>query len=166
MLQLRDAPRESRNLTYVFITHDLGVVRNIAERVAVFERGSLVEEGETEAIFERPANSYTRSLIGAIPIITDDEEALLVEARKLGQLRLGSNEIHPDAWLPIIVRDPADTYAALSAIAGPRYSYSQLDDATELISRTLESVAEVSRIQAWTARTPSDVPSWLSSSSS
>lgn len=77
----------------------------------------------------------------------DDEEALLVEARKLGQLRLGSNEIHPDAWLPIIVRDPAGTYTALSAIAGPRYSYAELDDATELISRTLESVPEVSRIQ-------------------
>ena len=76
VLQLLDDLRKNRTLTYVFITHDLGVVRNIAERVAVFERGNLVEAAETETIFERPANSYTRSLIGAIPIITDDEEAL------------------------------------------------------------------------------------------
>ena len=76
VLQLIDDLRKKRTLTYVFITHDLGVVRNIADRVAVFERGNLVEEGNTQAIFERPANSYTRSLIGAIPIITDDEEAL------------------------------------------------------------------------------------------
>ena len=76
VLQLLDDLRKARNLTYVFITHDLGVVRNIAERVAVFERGTLVEEAATEAIFERPANSYTRSLIGAIPIITDEEEDL------------------------------------------------------------------------------------------
>lgn len=76
VLQLLDDLRNKRNLTYVFITHDLGVVRNIADRVAVFERGNLVEEGETEGIFEQPANSYTRSLIGAIPIITDAEEAL------------------------------------------------------------------------------------------
>jgi ABC-type glutathione transport system ATPase component len=76
VLQLLDDLRKKRNLTYVFITHDLGVVRNIADRVAVFERGNLVEQAATEAIFERPANSYTRSLIGAIPIITDDEEAL------------------------------------------------------------------------------------------
>ena len=76
VLQLLDDLRKNRNLTYLFITHDLGVVRNIADRVAVFERGHLVEEAETEAIFERPAKSYTRSLIGAIPIITDDEEAL------------------------------------------------------------------------------------------
>jgi ABC-type glutathione transport system ATPase component len=76
VLQLLDDLRKNRNLTYLFITHDLGVVRNIADRVAVFERGHLVEEAGTEAIFEQPANSYTRSLIGAIPIITDDEEAL------------------------------------------------------------------------------------------
>ncbi|MEX3010145.1 ABC transporter ATP-binding protein [Hoeflea sp. TYP-13] len=76
VLQLLDELRHRRNLTYVFITHDLGVVRNIADRVAVFERGNLVEQAGTEEIFERPANAYTRSLIGAIPIITDDEEAL------------------------------------------------------------------------------------------
>ncbi len=75
-LQLLDELRHRRNLTYVFITHDLGVVRNIADRVSVFERGNLVEQAGTEEIFERPANAYTRSLIGAIPIITDDEEAL------------------------------------------------------------------------------------------
>ncbi|MDA4846540.1 ABC transporter ATP-binding protein [Hoeflea poritis] len=76
VLKLLDELRQRRNLTYVFITHDLGVVRNIADRVAVFERGRLVEQAPTEAIFERPENAYTRSLIGAIPVITDDEEAL------------------------------------------------------------------------------------------
>ena len=73
VLKLLDELRRQRNLTYVFITHDLGVVRNIADRVAVFERGKLVEQAETEAIFERPQNAYTRSLIGAIPVITDEE---------------------------------------------------------------------------------------------
>ena len=76
VLKLLDELRQRRNLTYVFITHDLGVVRNIADRVAVFERGRLVEQAPTAAIFEQPENAYTRSLIGAIPVITDDEEAL------------------------------------------------------------------------------------------
>ncbi|MEM6461875.1 MAG: ABC transporter ATP-binding protein [Pseudomonadota bacterium] len=76
VLKLLDDLRQRRNLTYVFITHDLGVVRNIADRVAVFERGQLVEQAPTAKLFEQPANAYTRSLIGAIPVITDEEEAL------------------------------------------------------------------------------------------
>lgn len=77
----------------------------------------------------------------------DDEAALLAEARRVGRLRLGSNEIHPDAWMPVVVRRPSETYERLLSVAGPQYSYAQLDDATELISRTLESVPQVSRIQ-------------------
>jgi multidrug efflux pump subunit AcrB len=77
----------------------------------------------------------------------NSQQALLQEAERLGRLRLSSNEIHPDAWLPIVVRDPGRTFEELAAVAGPRYSYAQLDDATALISRTLASVPEVSRIQ-------------------
>lgn len=76
VLRLLDELRHRKSLTYVFITHDLAVVRNIADRVAVFERGIMVEMADTETIFTNPVNAYTRSLIGAIPIITDEEEAL------------------------------------------------------------------------------------------
>jgi ABC-type glutathione transport system ATPase component len=76
VLRMLDELRANRNLTYVFITHDLGVVRNIADRVAVFEKGKLVEESETEVLFARPTSDYTRRLIGAIPVISDAEEAL------------------------------------------------------------------------------------------
>tara|TARA_R110002126_G_scaffold291791_2_gene458575 strand:- start:111550 stop:112380 length:831 start_codon:yes stop_codon:yes gene_type:complete len=76
VLRLLDELRHRKALTYVFITHDLAVVRNIADRVAVFERGIMVEMADTETIFTNPGNAYTRSLIGAIPIITDEEEAL------------------------------------------------------------------------------------------
>ena len=68
--------KTSRGLTYIFITHDLAVVRNLADRVAVFERGRLVDLGETEAMFENPAHAYTRRLIGAVPVITPEEQAL------------------------------------------------------------------------------------------
>lgn len=76
VLRLLDELRHRKGLTYVFITHDLAVVRNIADRVAVFERGIMLEMADTETIFTNPGNAYTRSLIGAIPIITDEEEAL------------------------------------------------------------------------------------------
>ncbi|MEM7737237.1 MAG: ABC transporter ATP-binding protein, partial [Deinococcota bacterium] len=68
--------KEKENLTYVFITHDLSVVRNIANRVAVFEKGKLVELAETQSLFASPQEAYTRKLLSAIPVI-DKEEARL-----------------------------------------------------------------------------------------
>lgn len=76
VLKLLNDLRRSRGLTYVFITHDLSVVRNVADRVAVFERGRLVELNPTETIFSDPHHPYTRRLIGAVPVVTADEVRL------------------------------------------------------------------------------------------
>ncbi|GGF19386.1 peptide ABC transporter ATP-binding protein [Youhaiella tibetensis] len=73
VLKLLDDLRKARGLTYIFITHDLSVVRNIADRMAVFERGRLVELGDTARIFSAPEHPYTRKLIGAVPVVTTDE---------------------------------------------------------------------------------------------
>jgi peptide/nickel transport system ATP-binding protein len=58
--------REEFGLTYVFISHNLSVVRHIANRVAVIYRGKIVEEGETADIFETPGHAYTRTLLQSI----------------------------------------------------------------------------------------------------
>ena len=73
VLQLLQRLREERGLTYLFITHDLAVVRAIATRVSVFQKGRLVETGPVATIFENPQSAYTRQLIGAIPVVTEDE---------------------------------------------------------------------------------------------
>jgi ABC-type glutathione transport system ATPase component len=76
VLKLLKELKDKRGLTYVFITHDLSVVRNIATRVVVFERGKLVEIGATEALFANPQHEYTRRLIGAVPVVSREEAAL------------------------------------------------------------------------------------------
>ncbi|MCZ6858203.1 MAG: ABC transporter ATP-binding protein [Gemmatimonadetes bacterium] len=56
-------------MSVLFITHDLGVLAGIADRVAVMYGGKIVEEGEVHAIFERPAHPYTQGLLRAVPHI-------------------------------------------------------------------------------------------------
>jgi len=73
VLNLLNDLRARRRLSYIFITHDLSVVRNIADRVAVFKKGKLVEINITDKIFSAPSHLYTRNLIAAVPAITPGE---------------------------------------------------------------------------------------------
>jgi len=59
---------EKHNLTMLFISHDLSVVRYISDRIAVMHHGKLVETGETEPLFANPQHDYTKRLLSAIPI--------------------------------------------------------------------------------------------------
>ncbi|KXF75361.1 microcin ABC transporter ATP-binding protein [Paramesorhizobium deserti] len=61
---LRDL-QQAHGLSYIFISHDLSVVKAMADYVVVMKSGRIVEEGETDAIFEKPGASYTKALIGA-----------------------------------------------------------------------------------------------------
>ena len=60
--------REARKLALIFISHDLAVVKNVSDRVAVLYMGRIVEMGEGPAIYERPAHPYTRTLLEAVPV--------------------------------------------------------------------------------------------------
>ncbi|GAA1816299.1 dipeptide ABC transporter ATP-binding protein [Luedemannella flava] len=66
---LRDLQREL-NLSFVFIAHDLAVVRHFCERIAVMYLGKIVEVGTREQIYERPSHPYTRALLSAVPDVT------------------------------------------------------------------------------------------------
>ena len=66
ILNLLQDLQERLSLTYVFISHDMGVVRYLADRVAVMYRGRIVEMGPVERIFEAPQHAYTKSLLGAV----------------------------------------------------------------------------------------------------
>ncbi|MEZ5931133.1 MAG: ATP-binding cassette domain-containing protein [Alphaproteobacteria bacterium] len=61
--------REDLGLTYLFISHDLGVVEHLADRVAVMYLGRIVEMADTESLFERPNHPYTQALLAEIPRI-------------------------------------------------------------------------------------------------
>jgi peptide/nickel transport system ATP-binding protein len=67
ILKLLAELQSELGLTYLFITHDLAVVRVVADLVCVMERGKVVEQGSVDEIFANPAQEYTRRLLDAIP---------------------------------------------------------------------------------------------------
>ncbi|WP_032387565.1 ABC transporter ATP-binding protein [Rhodococcoides fascians] len=69
VLNLLNDLQKQLGISYVFISHDLSVVRHVADRVAVMYLGRIVESGATEAVFDRPAHPYTAALMSAAPTL-------------------------------------------------------------------------------------------------
>ena len=70
ILELLAELRERFGLTMLFISHDLAVVSQVADRVAVMRHGEIVEEGSCAEIFRAAKHPYTRALLGAVPTMT------------------------------------------------------------------------------------------------
>jgi len=66
--------QDQLGLAYVFVAHDIGVVRHVADRIAVMHQGKIVEEGPADRVCEQPHHAYTKQLLAAVPI-PDPREA-------------------------------------------------------------------------------------------
>ncbi|WP_238421603.1 ABC transporter ATP-binding protein [Gordonia sp. 'Campus'] len=69
VLNLLNELQQELDISYIFISHDLSVVRHVADRVAVMYLGRIVETGSTEAVFDHPAHPYTEALMSAAPTL-------------------------------------------------------------------------------------------------
>src|SRR5690606_4136111 len=73
-INLPDELKVKLALSYLFVAHDLSLIRHIADRVAVMYLGDFVEHGDVESIFENPQHPYTKALLSAIPVPNPDIE--------------------------------------------------------------------------------------------
>jgi peptide/nickel transport system ATP-binding protein len=74
VLRLLDELQDDFDLTYIFVAHDLAVVRQVSDRVAVMRKGEVVEMGDGDTLYQDPKHEYTRQLLAAAPVL-DPEEA-------------------------------------------------------------------------------------------
>ncbi|MDL2318771.1 ATP-binding cassette domain-containing protein [Eubacteriales bacterium OttesenSCG-928-A19] len=99
VLNLLSDLQKKRGLTYLFISHDLSVMRFICDRIAVIHKGKLVELAETELLFAHPLHPYTRALLSAIPMPDPvSERQKKLEVYDPGQHHYESD---PPVWLEI-----------------------------------------------------------------
>jgi len=68
--------QKEMNLAYLFITHDLSLMRNVATRVAIMYLGKICEVAETSEFFASPLHPYTKMLLSSIPVVSEEEEAI------------------------------------------------------------------------------------------
>ncbi|OOC53512.1 ABC transporter ATP-binding protein [Nocardiopsis sinuspersici] len=73
VLRLLSELQDDFGLTYIFVAHDLAVVRQVSDRVAVMRAGEVVEMGDSDSVYEAPGSEYTRQLLNAAPVLDPDE---------------------------------------------------------------------------------------------
>ncbi|TME67704.1 MAG: ABC transporter ATP-binding protein [Chloroflexi bacterium] len=87
ILNLMNRLQETHDLTYIVISHDLGVIRYVSDRIAVMYLGKLVEVGPSRAVYNSPAHPYTEALLSAVPV--PDPTVERAKMARIGQVVRG-----------------------------------------------------------------------------
>jgi multidrug efflux pump len=136
----KNAPQPRVSVVYAFpMSVAPGPVRTDFERIAaIAARNNTLTDLH---FFQGPG------YVGLDAGTTFDDATIRERGEKLIVGELHRSELNPDAWRPAIIRDPSDTEKSLQEVAGPKYSYHDLDNYTDLLQRSLQGVPETSKVQ-------------------
>jgi multidrug efflux pump subunit AcrB len=135
----KNAPQPRVSVIYAFpLSVAPGPVRADFEKIAtIAERNKTLSD---LLFFQGPG------YVGLDASTPFDDSTIRQRGEQLIKATLHRSEIHPDAWQPAVIRDPADTEGQLRRVAGAKYSYRDLDNYTDLLQRSLQGVPETSKV--------------------
>src|SRR5882757_9624731 len=116
--------------------------RSIASAAALFQTQAI-----NAGILSKPSQIQGTGFIGLDGTSSRDDAAIQAFIRSFFANQIQRSELHPEAWSPIIVHDPAKTREKLAEVAGDKYSYAELDDFSDLIARTVQGAPETSKVE-------------------
>ncbi len=147
ILELINQIKEERRLSVIFITHDLGVVANMADRVNVMYAGRIVETGTSEEIFFKPAHPYTWALLGSIPDLHTKERLAAIPGTPPNMITPPAGDAfaarNPYAMKIDLERDPpmfrlSDTHHAATWLLHPKAPRVEMPEALQARIRRMK----------------------------
>src|SRR4029077_15205776 len=134
----QDAP-----ITIVYsFPQSLSSNKTILDAAQTFE-----QQAEQAGIIRAPQLIQGSGFIGVDGVSTGDDASIRTFIQTFFRNQLQRSELHPDAWEPILIRDPRETRERLAKVAGDKYSYADLDDFSDLIARTVQGAPETSKVE-------------------
>src|SRR5580692_2285568 len=146
-IQTARAARKSKEqgapITIVYsFPQSLSLSRTIQDAGQLFE-----EQAERAGILRASQLIQGSGFIALDGVSTANDASIRNFLRTFFQTQLQRSDLHPDAWDPIIVRDPQETREQLAKVAADKYSYADLDDFSDLVARTVQGAPETSKVE-------------------
>ncbi|WP_064742733.1 efflux RND transporter permease subunit [Edaphobacter aggregans] len=141
----RDAKQQNRvgqQITVVVSFPQSISARQVLDTVYLFQ-----EQAQSAGILRESEIIQGSGFTGVDGVSEADDSTIQAFIRRFIAKRLKRSELHPDAWVPAIIRDPRETRTKLANVAGEKYSYAELDNFSDLIGRTLQGAPEVSKVE-------------------
>jgi multidrug efflux pump subunit AcrB len=147
-IQTSRAERKTRKEQAAPVTIVYSFPQSLSSNKTVIDAAQLFEQQAEQAGILRGTRVIQGSgFIAVDGISTGDDASIHGFIQAFFQKQLQRSELHPDAWDPMIIRDPRETSERLAKVAGDKYSYADLEDFSDLIARTVQGAPETSKVE-------------------
>jgi multidrug efflux pump subunit AcrB len=147
-IQTSRAEKKTRKEQGTPVTIVYSFPQSLSSNRTVIDAAQLFEQqAEQAGILREPRLIQGSGFIAVDGASSGDDPSIQAFIQAFFQKQLQRSELHPDAWDPIVIRDPQATPERLAKVAGDKYSYADLDDFSDLIARTVQGAPEASKVE-------------------
>ena len=141
--ELRNKSEKGQPVTIIYSCPQSLSLRTILDVARLFQ-----QEARNAGVIGSSEIIQGAGFVGLDGTSSLDDAAIRSFIQKFTSQQLKQSELHPDAWDPVVIRDPVETREKLAQVAGDKYSYAELDDFADLIGRTVQGAPEVTKVES------------------